>query len=70
MLAGQYAESGDPVIVAVHLASPVIQYLDRGKSGIALRGGDAPDYDGPDESDDSLLRPRSTPPTTARSPAT
>ena len=62
--------SGDPVIVAVHLASPVIQYLDRGKSGIALRGGDAPEYDGPDEERDLLPRPRSTPRTTARSRAT
>jgi hypothetical protein len=53
VLAGQYAESGDPIIVAVHLASPIVSYLDRGKSAIALRGGDTPKQDGPDEEDDS-----------------
>jgi hypothetical protein len=55
VLTGQFAESGDPVIIAVHLASPVLQYLDRGKSGIALRGGEVPQYDGPDEDADEYL---------------
>jgi DNA topoisomerase VI subunit B len=49
VLAGQFAESGDPIIVAVHLASPVISYLDRGKGSIALRGTDTPEQVGPDE---------------------
>jgi hypothetical protein len=30
------ADSGAPVIVAVHYASPHIEYLDRGKSRIGL----------------------------------
>jgi hypothetical protein len=51
VLAGQYAEAADPVLIAVHLASPVISYLDWGKSGIALRGGETPEQDGPDESE-------------------
>jgi DNA topoisomerase VI subunit B len=40
VLAGQRVESYDPVLVAVHFTSPVIDYLDRGKSSIALGGGD------------------------------
>ena len=40
VLAGQRVESKDPVLVAVHFTSPVIDYLDRGKSSIALGGGD------------------------------
>src|SRR5262249_27817392 len=39
VLAGQMVEAQDPLIVALHLAAPVITYLDRGKSSIALGGG-------------------------------
>ena len=39
VLAGQMVESTDPVIVALHFTAPVIDYLDRGKSSIALGGG-------------------------------
>ena len=35
------SKSADPVLVAVHFTSPVIDYLDRGKSSIALGGGDS-----------------------------
>ena len=38
VLAGQRVESRDPVIVAVHFTCPVITYLDRGKSAVALKG--------------------------------
>ena len=40
VLAGQRVEADDPVIVAVHLTAPTISYLDRGKSSIALGGGE------------------------------
>src|SRR5262249_51979622 len=40
VLAGQYCESDDPIIIAVHLSSPKIHWLDRGKAGISLRGAD------------------------------
>ena len=40
VLAGQRVESTEPVIVAVHFTCPVITYLDRGKSSIALGGGE------------------------------
>jgi DNA topoisomerase VI subunit B len=40
VLAGQRVESDDPVMLAVHLTAPVIAYLDRGKSSIALGGGE------------------------------
>lgn len=56
VLTGQRAESTDPIIVAVHLASPVITYLDRGKSAIALRGEDElRQRDEPDESETHYL---------------
>jgi hypothetical protein len=42
VLSGQLCQSHDPIIVAVHLVSPKIHWLDRGK-GISLRG---PDGDG------------------------
>ncbi len=38
VLTGQRVESKDPVIVAVHLTCPIITYLDRGKSAVALKG--------------------------------
>jgi hypothetical protein len=38
VLAGQRVEAKDPVIVAVHFTCPVITYLDRGKSAVALKG--------------------------------
>jgi DNA topoisomerase VI subunit B len=38
VLSGQRCESDDPIIVAVHLSCPAINYLDRGKGAIALRG--------------------------------
>lgn len=40
VLAGQRVELTEPVIVAVHMTAPVITYLDRGKSSIALGGGE------------------------------
>ncbi len=40
LLSSLFCESNDPVIVAVHLTCPKINYLDRGKGGIALRGLD------------------------------
>jgi DNA topoisomerase VI subunit B len=38
VLAGQRVEAKDPVIVAVHFTCPVVTYLDRGKSAVALKG--------------------------------
>ena len=38
VLAGQWVKSKDPVIVAVHFTCPVVTYLDRGKSAVALQG--------------------------------
>ena len=67
---GSIAESDDPVLIAVHLASPVIQYLDRGKSGIALRGGDAPALRWSRRERRLITSRRWTPPTMARSPTT
>jgi len=40
VLAGQRVESGDEIIVAVHLTAPHVDYLDRGKASIALGGGE------------------------------
>jgi DNA topoisomerase VI subunit B len=50
VLAGQRVESTDPVLVAVHFTSPVIDYLDRGKSSIALAGSGTADE--PEEQED------------------
>ena len=36
VLTEQWARPGEPVIVALHLACPRVEYLDRGKSGVAL----------------------------------
>ena len=47
VLAGQRVEFTDPVLVAVHFTSPVIDYLDRGKSSIKLGGSGTPDEDAP-----------------------
>ena len=57
VLTGQRAESTDPVIVAVHLASLVITYLDRGKSAIALRGEDELQQLDEDDEDDEYYLP-------------
>ena len=34
------ARSGEPIILLVHLACPRIEYTDRGKSAIVVKGGD------------------------------
>ena len=67
---GSIAESDDPVLIAVHLASPVIQYLDRGKSGIALRGGEDADVRWSRRERRLTTSRRWTPPRMARSPTT
>jgi DNA topoisomerase VI subunit B len=41
VLAGQRVEAKDPVVVMVHFTCPVITYLDRGKSAVALKGEEA-----------------------------
>jgi hypothetical protein len=55
VLAGQRVESDDPVLVAVHFTSPVIDYLDRGKSSIALRGSGTSDEPEEQENPDHWL---------------
>jgi hypothetical protein len=35
-LSAQYAGSDEPVIVFVHLCTPRLQFLDKGKSSVAL----------------------------------
>jgi hypothetical protein len=55
VLAGQRVESGDPVLVAVHLTAPVIAYLDRGKSSIALGGGQRSDVEDEQENAEYYL---------------
>src|SRR5262249_22275106 len=56
VLAGQMVEAQDPLIVALHLAAPVITYLDRGKSSIALGGGKPdPEVEEQQENDDHWL---------------
>jgi hypothetical protein len=54
VLAGQRVESTDPVLVAVHFTSPIIDYLDRGKSSIKLGGGE-PDGEEKQEDPDYWL---------------
>jgi hypothetical protein len=41
VLAGQRVEAKDPVVVMVDFTCPVITYLDRGKSAVALKGEEA-----------------------------
>jgi hypothetical protein len=36
LLSGQFAGPGEPVIVCVHLTAPRLDFLDRGKSSVAL----------------------------------
>jgi hypothetical protein len=36
VLANQYVDHSEPVILLVHLASPVVEYTDRGKSALAI----------------------------------
>ena len=55
VLAGQRVESTDPVLVAVHFVSPVIDHLDRGKSSIALRGSGTADEPEEQENPDHWL---------------
>jgi hypothetical protein len=40
LLSDQWATADEPVVLAVHLAQPRVEYLDRGKSSLVVGGGD------------------------------
>jgi DNA topoisomerase VI subunit B len=51
ILSQQRADQDEPIVLVVHLACPLIQYTDRGKSAIALRQN--PEFDSDDDNEEA-----------------